>query len=205
MSKRTPGEPAGLDRAQVLATALRIVDREGLAALTMRCLAAELGVEAMTLYHHVSNKEDLLDGLVEQVTIQVHNDPKVHDWRQLLQTSAMRLRDSLSRHPNILPLVVSRPAVTSGNLDMVEGFVQRLSQEGFSLARSLTIIYSIVDATISNCARTAAESNRDDVSAQVDSQRHPLLAEAAASGEGDPLEVVLNALISGFDAERDEP
>ncbi|HEY6737567.1 MAG TPA: TetR family transcriptional regulator, partial [Actinopolymorphaceae bacterium] len=61
------GQRVGLTRERVLDAALALVDREGLAALSMRRLGAELGVEAMTLYHHVANKAALLDGLVERI------------------------------------------------------------------------------------------------------------------------------------------
>ena len=67
MAKRTRGERAGLTRERVLSVALQLVDDEGLDALTMRKLAAALGVEAMTLYHYLPNKAALLDGLVESV------------------------------------------------------------------------------------------------------------------------------------------
>lgn len=66
-AQRARGQRAGLTRQAVLEAALRLVDQEGLKALSMRRLGAELGVEAMTLYHHVPNKTALLDGMIEQV------------------------------------------------------------------------------------------------------------------------------------------
>jgi AcrR family transcriptional regulator len=66
-AKRTRGVRAGLSRGQILDAALALADREGLGAVTMRRLGAELGVEAMTVYHHVPNKTALIDGLVERI------------------------------------------------------------------------------------------------------------------------------------------
>jgi len=68
--KRTRADRAGLSREQVLDAALDLVDRDGVGALSMRRLGAELGVEAMTLYHYLPNKDALLDGIVERVMAQ---------------------------------------------------------------------------------------------------------------------------------------
>ena len=68
--KRTRADRAGLSRGQVLDAALDLVDRDGVAALSMRRLGAELGVEAMTVYHYLPNKDALLDGIVERVMAQ---------------------------------------------------------------------------------------------------------------------------------------
>lgn len=100
-----------LSRARVLGVALDLVDREGLAALTMRRLAADLGVEPMAIYRHVANKEDLLDGLVDQVFDSIAVNVTAADWRGQLHGFAEALRDRTLAHPQVLPLIATRPLV----------------------------------------------------------------------------------------------
>ncbi len=103
------GRPRRLDRPAVLEAALALVDREGLDGLTMRRLAAEVGVEAMALYRHADNKEALLDGLVETVLGKLQVDPGAEDWRAQLHGLATDFRQVTLSHPNVLPLIAARP------------------------------------------------------------------------------------------------
>src|SRR5436309_1758543 len=119
--KRSRGERAGLSRELVLNTASQLVDREGLSGLTMRPLEGTWGVEAMTLYHYVPSKEALLDGLVERVFAEAL-PPSVEGapWQEQLLGYAASLRETLLRHPGVLPLAVTRPMATPAGLDAVE-------------------------------------------------------------------------------------
>ncbi|MGL5859031.1 MAG: TetR family transcriptional regulator [Angustibacter sp.] len=103
------GRPRRIDRPAVLAASLALVDREGLEALTMRRLAAELGVEAMALYRHADNKEALLDGLVHTALGELQVDPADPDWRGQLHRFASDVRALARRHPHVLPLIAARP------------------------------------------------------------------------------------------------
>lgn len=201
LAKRTRGERAGLSRPAVLAAALHIVDTDGLGGLSMRRLAAELGVEAMTLYHYVSNKDDLLDGLIEEVVTQAKPAHDTADWREFLRSSALALRDALTRHPAVVPLITARPAGTMRNLDTMEYLLSRLTQVGFSPPRALTVLYAVIDATVSSCARTSTDTDRHAHLNTVDEARHPLLAQASRSDTSDQLEATLTALITGFATE----
>lgn len=98
-----------LSRARVLGIALALVDREGLDGLTMRRLAADLDVEPMAIYRYVANKEDLLDGLVDQVFDSIAVDVAATDWRGQLHGFAEALRDRTLAHPQVLPLIATRP------------------------------------------------------------------------------------------------
>ena len=95
-----------LTRQRVLQAAVGLADRGGLPALTMRSLAAELGVEAMSLYHHVANKDDLLDGVIEVVVGEINDAVRKidavsdgDDWKQVLRQRILAARQILLRHP----------------------------------------------------------------------------------------------------------
>ncbi|MBB2745346.1 UNVERIFIED_ORG: AcrR family transcriptional regulator [Microbispora rosea subsp. rosea] len=103
----------GLSREKVLAAALALVDREGIAALSMRRLGSELGVEAMTLYYYVPNKDAVLDGLIDMAVSRVTVEP-VGPWREWLRAFAVAIRRELLAHPALLPLVATRPVLAPG-------------------------------------------------------------------------------------------
>lgn len=105
---RTPAR-APLSRHQVLATAVRYVDEHGLDALSMHKLGAELGVRAMSLYKYVASKDDLLDGIVEQLWDEIPAEPATGDWREAVRELARALRALVHRHPPAAPLLNSRP------------------------------------------------------------------------------------------------
>lgn len=116
------GRYGRLSRERVLAAALELVDREGLSALSMRRLGAELGVEAMALYRYAAGKDSLLDGLVEALyleleerltggadaTAQQPTDSGASGWRAELQRIARALYDVCLAHPQVVPLVSTR-------------------------------------------------------------------------------------------------
>ena len=106
-----PGSPMGLTRPVVMAAALALVDREGLEALSLRRLGAELGVEAMTVHYHAGGKEGLLDGVVEAVLAEVVVPPLVAGelWTDRLHAFACACRTALLGHPHALSLVAVRP------------------------------------------------------------------------------------------------
>ncbi|MDH6142962.1 MULTISPECIES: TetR/AcrR family transcriptional regulator [Kitasatospora] len=112
---RGTGAQAGrgrLTRPRVLAAAIDLADRQGLAALTMRRLAAELGVEPMALYRYASGKEALLDGMVEAFYGEVMDrlgPVRPGDWRGEVHRIADLFCAVADVHPNVFPLVVSRP------------------------------------------------------------------------------------------------
>lgn len=100
-----------LSRRHVLECALRFADEHGLDALSMHKLAAELGVTAMSLYHHVGNKDDLLDGIVELLWTEVPVAPDTDDWRTAVAHLGTALRAVVQRHPAVASLLISRKAV----------------------------------------------------------------------------------------------
>ena len=99
---------APLSRERVLRAAIALADAGGIEALTMRRLGQELGVEAMSLYKHVANKEDLLDGMVDVVFGEIELPDGGTDWRTAMRARAISVRDGLTRHPWATPLMQSR-------------------------------------------------------------------------------------------------
>ncbi len=128
----------GLTRDAILAAALRIIDESGLDACTMRAVAAELGVEAMSLYWHVPGKDALLDGVVELVLGEVDSGQgAVTTWQESFVSFAHTFRGVLRHHPNVVQLVASRPmtAYIVGRGDRLERALGLLEAAGFDRGR----------------------------------------------------------------------
>ena len=120
-----------LSRRRVLEEAVRFADREGLEALTMRRLGAELGVEAMSLYNHVPNKSALLDGMVEVLLGEVEIPTEKAGWEERIREGYGAFRRLAHRHPNVFPLLVNRPPETMDGVWLVEEFLRTLEETGF--------------------------------------------------------------------------
>jgi AcrR family transcriptional regulator len=101
---------------RVLGTAVHLADRDGINAVSMRRLGQELGVEAMSIYTHVRNKDDLLDGMVEVVVSEIPINPEGTDWKTSLRRMILAARGVLLRHPWAPRVIETRtepgPAVT---------------------------------------------------------------------------------------------
>jgi TetR/AcrR family transcriptional regulator, tetracycline repressor protein len=107
---RGPGVRAGLTQAAVVTAARRIVDRQGLDALTMRRLAAEVGVTPNTLYSHVAGKSALLELVMDDVAGEVEApDPETVEWRDGLRALFASTRRTVAASPELAPLFLSRP------------------------------------------------------------------------------------------------
>ena len=169
-------EPIGLSRERVCATALALVDEEGLEALTMRRLAARLDCEAMSLYNHVKDKADLLDLLHAAVLGSLQPDApydqvehgkagrdaeRAPAWRLLLGGLARALRTALLRHPNVLPLFTARPVSAPEAVATVTRVEEAFLQAGFSAAdadRGVRVVgmFTIGHAIFEKSARNEA-------------------------------------------------
>ena len=88
-----------LSRERVLGAAVALADADGVEALSMRKLAKELGVEAMSLYNHVANKEDVLDGIVDVALAEIVLPPPDADWKTGVRDTAISVHETLLRHP----------------------------------------------------------------------------------------------------------
>ena len=134
-----------LDRDAILAAAVSLVDRDGLGALNMRALATQLGVGTMSLYHHVPNKEALLDGVVEVLLADIElPDPASGTWDERASRMARSLRAVAMGHPNCIPLLVTRPFATGGSLGPCEAAFAVLFEAGLEPEHALVAFRTIV-------------------------------------------------------------
>jgi AcrR family transcriptional regulator len=117
-------------RWQILDAALAIADEKGLEAVTMRAVATRVGVTAMALYPHVASKDDLLDGLVGRLLAEVSSPDPAIGWRQRLRHIARSARETARRHPAVMPLLFTRPAVTPDAVRVVDTIYQALLDAG---------------------------------------------------------------------------
>lgn len=123
-----------LSRDRVVTAALAIVDRDGLASLTMRALGRELHVDPMAVYHWVPRKSVLLDLIVEAVLADIPLNPEGEpgDWRERLTDAAASYRDTLRRHPNTVQVLATRPATSTAAMLPAEFAIGLLRDAGFS-------------------------------------------------------------------------
>ena len=136
------GRRGPLDRRTILLAAITMIDENDLRYLTMRRLGAHLGVEGMALYHYVHGREDLLDGIVELVIDDLYGDPEVHlsstEWQDYLQRLAHGVRRIALAHPQVFPLIATRPPAAPWvrpplrSLRWMESFLETLYQCGFT-------------------------------------------------------------------------
>ncbi|TDC97555.1 TetR family transcriptional regulator [Nonomuraea deserti] len=209
--KRARGQNAGLTRQAILQAALALADREGLKALSMRRIGQELGVEAMSLYQHVAGKDALLDGLVEQLFTQAAPPlAEAASWQEGLREYACTLMRVLLAHPNVIPLVVGRPAITPQNLHLMEDALHMLRAAGVPLERALDMLYAVTGFVVGHVAILAASGrdrhapgNRLEAIPDPDLRETPLLAEATraqrSSGPDPRFGFALEAMLRGFD------
>src|SRR4051794_13789659 len=106
--KTTAQERAPLSRERVLRAAVAVADAGGLVGLTIRSLADELGVKPMSVYHHVANKDEILDGIVDLVFAEIELPAGDGDWRGEMEARAASARSALRRHPWAIGLLESR-------------------------------------------------------------------------------------------------
>lgn len=123
-----------LSRERVVEAALHIMDTEGLDAVTMRRVGRELGVEAMSLYNHVQDKDDLLDGIREYVLSQFEDPGTEGPWEERARRGARSWREALRAHPNTLVLISESkgPSVSPGSMRPTEIALRLLGEVGLS-------------------------------------------------------------------------
>jgi len=139
------GSRPGLDRTTILEAAVELVDREGMAALNMRALAAQLGAGTMSIYHHVPNKDALLDGLTEVLMSEIGvPDASEGSWVDRALHMARSFREVSLRHPHCVPLLVTRTFASDSALTPCEAAFDLLAEGGFDSNRALVIFRTIL-------------------------------------------------------------
>jgi TetR/AcrR family transcriptional regulator, tetracycline repressor protein len=162
-----------LTRQKVIEAALQVMDREGLDGFNMRKLGAELGVEAMSLYNHIKNKDDLLDAVNETLILQAQypQQPDVTPY-QALWDFAHAYRDVLRAHPRVITLVATRQLRTEPSLAILERLLTTMHRAHISRLRALYAVNSLASFIIGHAFIDVAG-----------------LAVPGAEQEGDPMDI----------------
>ena len=143
----SPGSRVPLSRERVLGAAVLLADEDGLESLTMRELGLRLGVEAMSLYNHVANKDDLLDGMVDLVVSEIDLPADTVEWREAMRRRAISAQSVFSRHPWASGLIDSRESSGPARLRYLDWVVGTLRRAGFTLemaARAFSLLDSYI-------------------------------------------------------------
>jgi len=122
-----------LTRERILQAAVDLVDQAGLDALTMRRLGAELGVEAMSLYKHIANKDEILDGIIELVVGEIEVPAEGAAWKEAMRLRAISAREVLSRHSWAVGLFEARGSSGPVVLGYLNAILANLRSAGFSI------------------------------------------------------------------------
>jgi AcrR family transcriptional regulator len=197
-----------LNRELIRDTALELIDADGLAALSMRRLAQELGVQAASLYSHYPTKDDVLDAVANLLTQQVDTSGfRGGDWKRGLTRWARSYRAALSEHPNAVPIVASGAGRRDEFLAMADAVHGGLVGAGWP-PRYATMIAGSVKYLVIGAASTPFGSGfADDVQVYLD--RYPNLAQAHRLAERaeridrDSFELGLAALVRGLEQEHE--
>ncbi len=177
-----------LTRERIVEQAVALADRGGLGTLSMRALARALGVEAMSLYHHVANKDALLDAMIDRVFAEITTPAIGGDWRAEMETRAYSARAAFTRHPWALGLVESRSAPGPATLAHHNAVLGCLRASGFSVAAAAhaysfldSYLYGFVLQELSLPFATAEEaaSVAEGLLAQMPIGQYPYLTEMA--------------------------
>ncbi len=182
---------AGIDRHKVLAAALQLADDEGLDALTMRKLGTVLGVEAPSLYKHVSGKPDILDGLTELVYGEVVVPGGDEPWQERLEMYSQSFRAALLGHPNVAPVCAIRPVFSPSTLKIVEQALREFSGIGLPAHEALhalnALIAMVVGHVLTELATTPAFGGTDpeklaEIRSALPANEFPYVANTLAQG-----------------------
>jgi AcrR family transcriptional regulator len=136
-----------LSRERVLETAVALADRHGLDWLSMRKLAEELGVAAMTLYYYVPNKDELIDGMIDIVFGEIEPPSLELDWKEAMRRRALSTRAALNRHRWAVGNMEGRTNHGASNLRLHDAVLGCLRAAGFSIEMTVHA-YSVQDAYI---------------------------------------------------------
>jgi AcrR family transcriptional regulator len=213
----------GLSRKQIVETALRIADEEGLNEVSIRRIARELRSGAMSLYHYFDSRDELLDLMGDQVAAEMLVPELPAGWREALSEIAAHTRATFLNHPWMLSTLQDRPRVSPNLLRHIEQSAQSvraLGEQGVEPARLTGIVTAVDDYTIGYTYRELAGGGSGDrgrklaarfrdaynephVRYLLESGEFPMLEQFAATGEPPAMqafEVGLNWLLDGFEA-----
>lgn len=207
MVKRTraaaeqPSSRLPLNRERILGAAAEIADERGVGAVTMREVASRLGVEAMSLYNHVANKDEILDGMADLVAEQFDLPGNVEDWREAMRRRAVSAHEVFGRHPWAPMLFDSRESLGPSRLRYFDWVLGQLTRAGFSIdyaARAFSVLdsyiygFGIQQFNMAAGDDLSIEERAEAIAAFIPAETYPYLYQMAS-----------HAMRSGYDAEAD--
>jgi AcrR family transcriptional regulator len=174
-----PTRPA-LTRQRILDAALRYIDKQGLAALSMHKLGAELAVKGMSLYNHVAGKDDVLDGVVELLWAEIETAaPATGDWHSDYRAFGHALWDVISCHPNAGARIISREIMPTPALRLIRDHIAAAVAAGVPEQRAYALLRTVTSFALGHalaylnwdqcagCAPVIADLLRPDVPAEL--------------------------------------
>jgi AcrR family transcriptional regulator len=216
-----PRSRARLSRDRVLRAAMRHADTGGIETLTMRNLAEVLGVAPMSLYRHVANKDDLVDGLVDLVFGEIKRPTGDADWKSAMRERAISVRNVLMRHRWAIGLMESRTNPGPANLRHHDAVIGSLRAAGFDMAMAAHA-YSLLDSYIYGFAQTQMNLPFDsgsDIAAMAQGMLQPFPLDAYPNlaafitehamkpgyDYGEEFEYGLDLILDGLERARETP
>ena len=212
------GHRAPLSRDRVLRAAVTRADQDGISSLSMRKLGEALGVEAMSLYNHVANKSDLLDGMIDIVFSEIDQPTGGDDWQAAMRRRAISARQVLRGHPWAIGLMESRTspgAATLRHHDAVLGCLRRagfsveLTAHAYALLDSYIYGFALQEASLPFGTGEEAAQVAHQISAQFAAGQYPYLTEMAVEhilqpgyDFGDEFVIGLDLILDGLAAAR---
>lgn len=218
-SRNTPSRPP-LTRDRVLQAAVDLADRRGLDSLTMRRLGADLGVEAMSLYKHIANKDGILDGMVEVVIGEIEVPAVDHEWREAMGLRAISAREVLGRHSWAIGMLETRGATGPTAMRYLDAILGNLRSAGFSIENATHALWlldsyvygHVVQETslpltnpeeMSAAATSVLEnSTMDDFPNLMEAEQHAIKSGYSFDSE---FEFGLDLILDGLERLREEP
>ncbi len=167
---RQTRDSSGLSRESTLRAALEIIDEDGVEGLSMRRLGRALDRDPMSLYRHAATKAELLDSVAEAVLANLSVDTTDGDWAAQLRTVARQFRSLALAHPNVVPLLVTRPLATPiamrplGTLRPLEAILELLIRAGFSETDALHVyrsFYGFIQGHVLNELQELVENHEE--------------------------------------------
>ena len=151
----TPPARTPLSHERVLRGAMVVADAGGLSGLTIRSLATQLGVKPMAVYHHVANKEAILDGIVDLVFAEFAVPSPGHDWLEEMRRRSVSVRNVLRTHPWAIPLLQSRTHPGAATVRHLDACIGTLREGGFSVPMTAHA-YALIDSYVYGFALSEA-------------------------------------------------
>jgi AcrR family transcriptional regulator len=200
-----------LSRERVLRAAVALADQSGIESLTMRRLGQELGVEAMSLYNHVANKDDILDGIVDLAVGDIDVPPSGTEWKTAMRRRAISAHEVLLAHPWAAMLVMSRYNIGPGMTRYLDATLGRLREGGFSIGGALdawnTLDSHLYGFTLQelNLPFEVKETQQvsADVLAQLPADQYPHVADVVTeimqTGRAENFEFGLDLILDGLE------